>query len=273
MSSLIEISAAFMQRLQGLSVVEDNQAKAVPVIAGLPVPQFQRKQYPAFSVDLAMMEPALDREDTEPDYFAKDPVAHTIREKELPQAWDLTYQVDCFSRYPQHADTLLEYAMRQIRRPDRGQYLEISPTTLLQDAFQGDQEIQLTDPSAFFLGGQIILDRRIPPDSRLQQQAFYVMGVATNGFLRLDRPLELDFPAAVTQVYKGRYDLILEGPQFTDQDQDGGVSYSRRILRATVWASLDLGTMVTRPGVSQVCVNWKPDSSLLTQLAVGSPYA
>lgn len=268
MSSLVEISTAFLSRLAGLQVVLDNQSVNVAVIPEVPLPEFLKKNYPVFSVSLFDTEPDYVRTDTEPDLFGLDAVNFTVYRKLLPEPFNLSYQIDCYSRFSQHTMAMVEHVLREMGRPE---YLEVGTATLAADVAIGATSVPLVDASAYSFGQLLVLDRSTP-DILRQQQAFFVLAVGSDGVVTVDPPVALPFPAASTACYKARFDLTYEF-MLANDGQDGGRPYSRRTLQYQVWANLDLRTAEQLRTVGEVVLNWKPDWSLIQDLAAGSPYS
>jgi hypothetical protein len=268
MTSFSEISTAFVAQLSGVQVTYQNQVTTVPVIPGLPEPEFTPKSYPAISVSLVLAEPDYTRRDILDDYFGYDETSFTVYKKPLPEPWNLTYQVDCFSRYEAHTNAMMEQVLRSM---NRSKYLEVGTAALTSDVSEGDTEIVLDDPSGFNLGDILVLDKTVTGVLRPLTQGFFVLGTGSGGGVMVEPAAQGDFPAASSTCYKSRYELVYV-TMLVNDGQDGTRPYARRTFQYEVWGNLDLESAEQVAAVAQVDLNLSVDYDRLVHLKNASPY-
>ena len=235
--TLTDIVTEVLRKLAGLTVaIEGNASYPVQVVAGVPAPDFFTKVYPLFSVGIVGLLPNYERSDNlSPLFGFTGSAPYTASQKTPPIPYDVSFQVDIWSRLNLHADQMTAHAALALRRSS---YLEIGSRTLAVDVAEDDTTFTVSSNANIKVGDYLVLDNRIY-DGVGSKQTFIVLGVSGPDQVTVEPAANRAYAAATTLVYEARLDCFQQDGMVTDSGQDAARPYIRRTFVFSTWAYLD----------------------------------
>lgn len=141
MTFILEEDSALKSYLTGLTVSDEkNSARPVNVWYGMPDIEVRDTTFPYLMIDLIDIQPAQYRRHaggvyTEIAYLENEavPALHQTRVRNLPEPFDLMYQVACYSRHPRHDRSLIRSLLGLF--PGNRAIIPILPTVDIPDQY------------------------------------------------------------------------------------------------------------------------------------------